>query len=372
MASSEQFIRSILEKAGIEVGGSRPWDILIHNDAFYGRVISQGTLGFGEAYMQGWWDCPNVDQLIFRLLQVDVLELMPKARDIALWVSLARAFLFNRQRSRAFEVGEKHYDIGNDLYSRMLDKRLIYSCGYWKDAETLDQAQEAKLDLICRKIGLEQGMRVLDIGSGWGGFLKFAAERYGIEGVGITVSREQRQYAEDSTQGLKLDFRLEDYHDTQGSFDRIVSVGMFEHVGYKNYRGYFEKAAQLLSDRGLSLLHTIGGNESVTHGDPWAEKYIFPNGMLPSMRQIAEGVEHLFVVEDWHNFGADYDKTLMAWHANFEAAWPDISQTYDEVFHRMWRYYLLSFAGVFRARRAQLWQVVLSKDGIPGGYQTIR
>ncbi|MCB9992606.1 MAG: cyclopropane fatty acyl phospholipid synthase [Hyphomicrobiaceae bacterium] len=372
MTSSEQFIRSLLDKAGIEVGGSRPWDIQIHNNDLYPRLISMGTLGFGEAYMEGWWDSESVDQLIYRLLQIHVLALMPKARDIALWVSILRAFIFNRQKSRAFEVGEKHYDIGNDLYSRMLDRRLIYSCGYWKDAQTLDEAQEAKLDLICRKIGLKKGMRVLDIGSGWGGFLKFAAERYGIEGVGITVSREQRQYAEDSAAGLKLDFRLEDYRETTGTFDRIVSVGMFEHVGYKNYRGYFEKAAELLSDDGLFLLHTIGGNESVTHGDPWAEKYIFPNGMLPSATQISRALEHLFVIEDWHNFGADYDRTLMSWYERFEAAWPELKDNYDEVFRRMWRYYLLSFAGVFRARRTQLWQLVLSRNGVAGGYRSVR
>jgi cyclopropane-fatty-acyl-phospholipid synthase len=254
----------------------------------------------------------------------------------------------------------------------MLDRRMIYSCGYWKDTADLDAAQEAKLDLICRKIGLAPGMRILDIGSGWGGFLQFAAERYGVSGVGVTVSKEQAALANERTQGLPVETRLLDYQALDGQFDRIISIGMFEHVGYKNYRPYFTKARQLLDDDGLMLLHTIGGNTSTTHGDPWSEKYIFPNGMLPSIAQIGTATEKLFVIEDWHNFGADYDKTLMAWLERFEAAWPALADQYDQRFYRMWRYYLASFAALFRARTLELWQVVLSPRGVPGGYVSVR
>ncbi len=367
---AEGFIARLLDKADIQIGGSRPWDIQVHDARIYNRVLTMGSLGLGEAYMDGWWDAEAVDQAIYRILTTDIQHAIPL--DFSLLVSYLRGMLTNLQRWRAFEVGEKHYDIGNDLYERMLDKRMIYSCGYWKDATSLDEAQEAKLDLICRKIGLEKGMRVLDIGSGWGGFLKFAAERYGITGTGVTISREQANYSIDSAKGLPVEFLLMDYHDLDGQFDRIVSIGMFEHVGYKNYRGYFDKTRQLLVDDGLFLLHTIGGTLTANHGDPWAEKYIFPNGMLPSIKQLGSAIEGRFVMEDWHNFGADYDRTLMAWHENFVATWPELEGRYDERFYRMWRYYLLIFAAVFRARYTHLWQVVLSKDGLPGGYRSIR
>jgi len=373
-ASSKALIQDLLKSADVEIGGNRPWDLKVNDDRLYDRVVSYGTLGFGEAYMDGWWEAEAIDELIFRILKHDLRSNM--RMDLATVVSVARSRLLNLQRRRAFEVGEKHYDIGNELYSAMLDKRMVYSCGYWKDAESLDAAQEAKLDLICRKAGLQEGMRILDIGSGWGGFLRFAAERYGITGVGLTVSKEQAEYANANRGNLPIETQLKDYLAMDGKFDRIISIGMFEHVGVKNYRAYMQKVFDLLSPDGLFVLHTIGGGLSQTYGDPWADKYIFPNGMLPSPRQLGEAIEGLFVMEDWHNFGAYYDPTLMAWLKNFEAAWPRLSaehgEKYDERFHRMWRYYLTSFAGAFRARVLQLWQVVLSPSGVPGGYVSIR
>lgn len=369
-ARSRSFVTSLLDQSGIALNGARPFDISIHNDGVFDRIVSQGTLGLGESYVEGWWDAPALDEAIHRLLTHDVWSRMPV--DMSLVLSFIRGKLLNLQRLRVREVGEKHYDIGNDLYAAMLDKRMIYSCGYWKDAQTLDEAQEAKLDLICRKAGLQPGMKILDIGSGWGGFLKFAAERYGVEGVGITISTEQAAYANAHRDGLPIETRLVDYMSLEGKFDRVISIGMFEHVGYKNYRAYMEKVRSLLVDDGLFVLHTIGGNITQSHGEPWTEKYIFPNGMLPSPRQIASASEGLFVMEDWHNFGADYDRTLMAWYDNFERAWPDLSKTYNDRFRRMWRYYLLTFAGTFRARHVQLWQVVLSPHGVRGGYGSVR
>ena len=371
---SKALIATLLETADVEIGGSRPWDLQVHDERLYDRIVSYGTLGFGEAYMDGWWDAQAIDQLIYRVLKHDLRAQMRV--DLATIASVARSRLINLQRRRAFEVGEKHYDIGNELYAAMLDKRMVYSCGYWRDADNLDAAQEAKLDLICRKAGLEEGMRILDIGSGWGGFLRFAAERYGVSGIGLTVSKEQAEYANANRGNLPIETQLRDYLAMEGKFDRIISIGMFEHVGVKNYRAYMEKVRELLAPDGLFVLHTIGGGLSQTHGDPWADKYIFPNGMLPSPRQLGEAIEGLFVMEDWHNFGAYYDPTLMAWLHNFEAAWPRLSSAhadkYDERFRRMWRYYLTSFAGAFRARVLQLWQVVLSPQGVAGGYVSIR
>lgn len=280
--------------------------------------------------------------------------------------------LGNPQRpSKAFEVGEKHYDIGNDLYEAMLDSRMTYTCGYWKDAHNLEEAQEAKLDLVCKKLGLKPGHRILDVGCGWGSFLKYASERYGVRGVGITVSKEQAALARERCKGLPIEIRLQDYRDTEGTYDHIASLGMFEHVGPKNYRAYFSKIKTLLKDGGLFLLHTIG-SDITAPVDPWIEKYIFPNSQIPSLRQVADALEGLFIMEDWHNFGADYDTTLMAWFSRFDAHWEEFKHRYDERFYRMWKYYLLVSAASFRARKNQLWQIVLSPQGVPGGYTSIR
>jgi cyclopropane-fatty-acyl-phospholipid synthase len=288
-------------------------------------------------------------------------------------VDVAKARVMNLQKkSHAFNIGEKHYDIGNDLYTAMLDQRLTYTCGYWKDADNLDAAQEAKLDLVCRKLGLKEGDHVLDIGCGWGSFLKYAAEKYGVRGTGVTVSKEQKELADKLCEGLPIEIRLQDYRDVNEKFDHIMSLGMIEHVGYKNYRTYMEIAQKNLKDDGLFLLHTIGGNKTSRGTDPWIDKYIFPDSMLPSAKQLTAAYEGLFVMEDWHSFGAFYDNTLMAWFNNVEATWDTLKDKYDDRFHRMWTFYLLACAGSFRSRKNQLWQIVLSKDGVRGGYKSIR
>ncbi|TWI04545.1 cyclopropane-fatty-acyl-phospholipid synthase [Luteimonas cucumeris] len=359
-------LQSLLGDADIRIGGNRPWDIQVHDPHFPARVLARGSLALGESYMDGWWDAQSLDGFMFHLLDARIDQ---RAHSLAeIWDAL-RAQLLNLQKGRrSYEVGERHYDLGNDLYRAMLGKRLVYSCGYWREAGNLDDAQEAKLDLICRKLGLRPGMRVLDIGCGWGEALKFAAERYGVDGVGITISREQAAFARDLCAGLPIEIRVQDYRELEEHFDRILSVGMFEHVGVKNYRAYFDVARRCLPDDGLFLLHTIGGNHSVTHTDPWIGRYIFPNSMLPSAAQIADATEDVFVIEDWHNFGTDYDRTLQAWRSNIEAAWDRLPARYDERFRRMWRYYLASSMAAFRARRIQLWQLVLSPRGVPGGY----
>jgi cyclopropane-fatty-acyl-phospholipid synthase len=369
-AGAENGLKEAFKKADIEVGGKRSWDIQVRNPAFYDRVLSGGTLGFGESYMDGWWDAERVDELIYRILK-NKLQDQVRINPALIW-GYVRARLFNLQKSRAFEIGERHYDIGNDLYRVMLDKRLTYSCGYWKDAATLDEAQEAKLDLICKKIELQKGQNILDIGSGWGSFLQFAAERYGARGVGVTVSKEQMEYANAAKGSLPIETKLQDYRALGGTFDAVVSVGMFEHVGYKNYRAYMKKVHSLLNDDGYFLLHTIGGNKSVYQSDPWAEKYIFPNGIVPSITQIGAATDNLFSMEDWHNFGPDYDMTLMAWFANFDAHWDSLKGSYDERFYRMWKFYLLSCAASFRVRYLQLWQIVFTKIGAKARYTPIR
>lgn len=367
----EEVIKKLLIEADISIDGNRPSDIIVHNNSLYARIIGQGSLGLGEAYMDGWWDSNALDQFFFKLFRADIQnKVSHNANTIFAYI---KSKLINLQsKDRAFQVGEQHYDLGDDLFKAMLDKRMIYSCAYWKNAENLEQAQEHKLDLICRKLQLKPGMKLLDIGCGWGGLAHYAAQNYGVSVVGATVSKEQAKHAQDRCKGHPVEIRLQDYRDLNEKFDRIVSVGMFEHVGYKNYQTFIDICHNLLKDDGLFLLHTIGSNQSWTTGDEWMNKYIFMNGMLPSIAQIAKTIEGKFVMEDWHNFGADYDKTLMAWHQNFEKNWPQLQPKYGDRFKRMWDYYLLSCAGLFRARYIQLWQIVLSKKGVVGGYESVR
>ncbi len=366
----EKKLKSLLASAGIQINGPNPWDIRVLDSRFYKRVITESHLGIGESYMDGWWECDALDDFFYKVLRA---KLDKKVSQLTRVLSNLAGVLINLQNpSRAFRVGETHYNIGNDLYEAMLDKHMLYSCGYWKGADNLDQAQENKLRLIFNKLQFEPGMKVLDIGCGWGGAARFAAEQYGVSVTGVTVSSEQVKKAEELGQNLPVDISLTDYRDIQGAYDRIYSIGMFEHVGVKNYRQFFKITSQCLKDDGLFLLHTIGSKRSSMNTDKWTHKYIFPNSMLPSAKQITTASEGLHVMEDWHAFGNDYYKTLKAWHTNFEHHWPDLKQAYDERFYRMWRYYLLSAAGSFRARNVQLWQILFSNNGITGDFYVSR
>ena len=273
---------------------------------------------------------------------------------------------------RSQKVTQEHYDLGNDMYSKMLGDSMQYTCAYWKSAKTLDEAQEHKLNLICRKLQLKKGDKVLELGCGWGGFAQFAAQNYGVQVDAYNISKEQVEYARERNRGLPVNIYLADYRDAKGTYDKVAAIGLCEHVGYKNYPTLMDVAHCSLKKHGLFLLHTIASNTSTTHCDPWFNKYICLHGMLPSVKQLGETMEGLFVMEDWHNFGPDYDRTLVAWFHNFDNHWAVYKEQYGERFYRMWKYYLLSFAGAFRARRTQLWQIVMSKDGIPGGYESIR
>ena len=356
MSSTSQ-AASLLALADIRINGTRPWDLQVHDERLYTRVLAGGSLALGESYMDGWWDAKKLDEFFAHLLAANIDK---KVRTLRGALTYLRANLVNLQRkSRAHIIGRHHYDLSNELYALMLDKRMNYSCGYWAHATTLDEAQEAKLELICQKLRLRPGMRVLDIGCGWGAFAQYAAEKHRVSVVGITVSNEQARLAKERCKGLLVEIRVQDYREVDEQFDRIVSVGMIEHVGKKNYKTYFTVADKCLKDGGLFLLQTIGSNASTSSSDPWTGKYIFPNSMLPSLKQLTGAVERLFIVEDIHGFGPDYDKTLLAWEHNFVKNWPKINR--GERFYRMWRYYLLSSAGSFRARHIQLWQLVLSK-----------
>lgn len=371
MNKNKQTIIDLLKLAEITIDGPNDYDIQVKDDSFYQRILKDPSMQMGETYMDGLWDVKRLDLMIDRLLRARLGWKIRKNNRLAFRILMAKLFNFQAP-SRAFIVGEKHYDIGNDLYEAMLDKRMVYTCAYFKDTNDLDTAQEAKLDMVCRKLDLQPGQKILDIGCGWGSFMKFAAEKYGVECVGLTVSKEQVALGMEKCAGLPVKLLFEDYRDHKGLNDHIVSIGMFEHVGYKNYRKYMQIAHSCLKDDGLFLLHTIGLNYSVVKGGTWLSKYIFPGAMLPSLKQISEAVERLFIIEDVHNFGPDYVKTLMAWYGNFEKNWPQLKDKYGERFYRMWKYYLLSCAGNFQSRNANVLQILLAKGQNPLGYAHIR
>jgi cyclopropane-fatty-acyl-phospholipid synthase len=368
--NSKQLSLRILGLAGIEVHGKNAWDIQVHDDRLWNRIISQRELGLAEAYMDGWWDVESIDQFLTKLLEINVLDKAPFS--ISLVGHAVKSTVLNRQtKAKAAANAKHHYNIGNDLYTRMLDKEMAYSCGYWKSAKTLDQAQIAKFDLICRKLELKPGMKLLDIGCGWGGLLRYAAKNYGIIGTGISPADNQIELARAKNGKLKIEYLQMDYRDLSGKFDRIVSVGMMEHVGPKNLETFFNKCISLLAPDGMMLHHTIASNETKQVTDPFFDRYIFPGGVLPSLAQISKAVEKKVIIEDVHNFGPDYEKTLLAWHARINKRWSEIPN-YDERFRRMWNYYLLSSAAGFRARHIQLLQVVFRPMTSRGAYKAVR
>lgn len=371
MSTPKIIVQDLLNLADIIINGSRPWDMQVFNDRLFSRILREGSLGLGEAYMDGWWDAQELDELFTRLLHADLENKVFGDWKTRIWI--IGQIMINRQKEKAaYHIGEFHYDIGNDLYCAMLDRRKVYSCGYWRSAHNLNEAQEAKLDLVCKKLGLKSGQHILDIGCGWGSFAKFAAENYHVSVTGVTVSKDQFSLGSDLCLGLPVQLQFKDYRNIEGTYDHIVSIGMFEHVGYKNYRTYMQIVFNHLKDGGLFLLHTIGQNFSCKTMDPWFGKYIFPNSLIPSAVQISKAIEKLFVIEDWQNFGIDYSKTLMAWFKNFNDNWETLRHKYGDRFYRMWKYYLLVSAAAFRVRKNNLWQIVLSKDGLAGGYESVR
>lgn len=361
----ESTARSLLETADVQVGGDRPQDIHVHNTDFYPRVLAEGSLGLGESYMDEWWDANVLDSFIEHVLRANLQQHVRWNRH-ALWAVLV-AKISNRQtRELSREVARRHYDLSPLFPEALLDPYNQYTCAYFDGTEELNAAQEKKLDLICRKLQLREGDRVLDIGCGWGGFSRFAAQRFGCNVTGISISDEQIKYAKTFCKGLSVDIQHLDYRDLEGTYDKILTCGMLEHVGHKNYQQFFQIVHDHLSDDGLFLLQSIGGNNTEAMSDTgraFTDKYIFPNGKLPCITQIEEARIGLLTLQDAQNLGIHYSKTLSAWHKNFLASWPNLAQTYDERFRRMFEYYLLSFKGAFDAGHFQLWQLAFSKAG---------
>lgn len=369
---SQRLIQDILNTAGIEINGKNPWDLQVYDQRFYNRLLNNPSLSAGESYMDGWWGCERLDEFFCRIM---IAQSQSKFTDWRVIFRNLKNYIFNLQTiQRSVTVAQKHYDLDNQLYSKMLGPSMAYTCAYWKDASNLDEAQNRKYDLVCHKLSIKPGDTILELGCGWGGFAKFAATKYACQITSVNISEQQVSFAKKMCAGLPVTIQQADYRNIglynpyNIQFDKIVSIGMCEHIGSKNYTGFMRIANQQLKKDGLFLLHTIGNNKTWASLDPWINKYIFPNGSIPSIKQLGMAMEDFFVMEDWHNFGCDYDKTLMAWHENFNESWPELSNTYDKRFYRMWVYYLLSCAGTFRARDLQLWQIVLSKGRGQKGY----
>ena len=371
MNMAEAALRHLLARADIQLDGSRPWDIRVNDPRFFRTVLCRGSLGLGESYMDGWWDCEMLDSCITRMIRAR-LDRWGLRNPVGIGRWLKDRFVNSATRERAFLIGEEHYNHGNDLFRAMLGPTMAYTCAYWSDQDaTLGAAQLAKFDLVCRKLHLFPGQTVLDVGCGFGSFARFAAEHYRVSVTGITVSEEQARFARQLCAGLPVEIRLEDYRDTarRGErFNHVVSLGMFEHVESRNYQEFFRAMNACLAPAGFFLLHTIGKHRGDGGSDPWIRKYIFPLGMIPARKQIERAAgDALPGILDWHEFGGwQYDRTLLAWQQNFAANWErELKAGYahklDGRFERAWRYYLLVCAGTFRAGNLDVWQVVFAR-----------
>lgn len=376
----KQFAENLLNEIGVTINGNKPYDIQIHDDRIWGRIARDQSVGAGEAYMDGWWDCDRLDELYYRICR-HKLEFKFQSKLKATLKTIRNSLINQQSRAKAAEVSQRHYNVGNRLFELMLGPSMAYTCGYWKDATNLDDAEFAKYELVCKKLDLKPGEEVLELGCGWGGLAKYMAEKHGCKVVACDVGVGPAAYAKEHCKGLPVEIYECDYRDVdvynpkKKQFDKIVSVGVLEHVGYKNYSTLLDIASNFMKDDGIFLLHSIGSNITVNFCDPWINNYIFPNGHLPSLKQLGKTFENRFVMEDLQNFGAYYDKTLLGWHENLNKHWPELkgeSKQFDERFLRMMNYYLLTCAGGFRARSMQLWQFVLTKEGRLNGYRSIR
>jgi cyclopropane-fatty-acyl-phospholipid synthase len=369
-ALARRIITGVLEQADIRVGGDRPWDLRIHHDRFFPRAM-RGSLGVGESYMDGDWDAGSLIEF-FRKTMDAGLQMHPLLRinRVAKEVHARFRNLQTRRRSRA--VAEEHYDLDHRMYAQFLGPWNQYTCCFFDGTDDLEEAELCKLEMICDKLEIESGDRVLDIGCGWGGFAKYAASTRGCSVVGISLSDEQIEYARDYTEGLPVEIHRMDYRDLPesplGTFDKVLICGMIEHVGYRNYRQLMKVVHTVLAQDGLFLLHTIGNRHNTAVVEPWIEKYIFRNSMAPSMQQLTRAAADLFVIEDWENYGHYYVPTLQAWHDNFNRNWDRIRaldgpRPFDERFRRMWNFYLMSSRAAFEVEDLHLWHLVMTRYG---------
>ena len=389
MTDSKEIVEEILSLADIELNGSRPWDVQINNEKVFDRILKEGSLGLGESYMDGWWDCKALDQFFDKLLSANLDKKAQQYLSLSSKATIAVKFLMSKTLNmqnitRSKQVAEQHYNLGNDFYQHMLDPEFMqYTCGYFKDTKDLGKAQINKLNLVCKKLhlskkGTGKKEKILELGSGFGGFGHFAAKNYNCEITSYNISKEQVAFAKQLNKNLPVntiesDYRNAESSKNQNAFDKVVSIGMMEHVGPKNYKNFMKLADHCLRDDGILVIHTIGNTTKDPAGDDqFTQKYIFPGGHLPSAAQITLAAEDYFQLEDIQNFGHYYDPTLMAWFHNFNKNWPMFKNQYGDRFYRMWKYYLLSCAGAFRAGNICLYQFVFTKRSYGKVYEATR
>ena len=350
-----------MKRAGIDIGT----DIIVHDESIWADWAGRGMLAIGESYMEEKWDSPHVDEVMTKLVS---LPSHVKRQLFSSWKNkllLGIAAAFNQQKGRKeLVIAEKHYNLGNEFFQSWLDPNMQYSCGFWKGTDNLEEAQVAKMRMIGEKLKLEPGMRILDIGCGWGGLGRFLIKEFGVKVTGVSVAEEQIAWCAKAAKedGLEESYeaRVQSYRDVQGQWDRIICVGMIEHVGTRHYDEFFNVCNRCLAVGGMMLLQTIGTNLSTElSNDRWITRYIFPNSALPSISQLSRAMEKKLLIEDLQNCGPDYDKTVMAWNRNFQKVKADLQMS--EIFLRMWEFYLLYAASGFRARKTQLWQFVMTK-----------
>lgn len=368
-ARARELFEALFRKADLTVGTNDGYDVVVRDPHVYSRWLTSGSLGLGETYMDGGWDSPHLDVVFAKLQRLSATEKRKLFRSWQTVALVAASRAANRQSERrATMVTQGHYDLGNDFFAAWLDEQMMYSCAIWEDGDDLAAAQRRKLDTVARKLRLDRGMRVLDVGCGWGGAARYLAESYGVHVTAVNIAQEQLARARAHCQGANVEVHECDYRQLRArfgerSFDAVYSIGMIEHVGWKNYPRYMDETSGLLREGGRSLIQTIGATRSLTQvADPWLDRYIFPNGMLPSIAQLASAAERRLVMEHVENFGPHYDRTLMAWDQRFSAYIAKGNHNHTPRFVRMWHYYLLSCAGMFRSRASQLWQLVLSRE----------
>lgn len=356
-----------------KVGSDLPLRLNIHNPNTYDRILAFGTLGFCEAYMEGWWDEEN-NNLVELIGLFHRSNVYAKARDN---VTVALVLKVITQRLQTLPIliqnsrknVQHHYDLGNDFYQHFLDPTMTYSCGYClREADSLEQMQLQKYELICKKLALQPGESLIDIGCGWGGMLIYAAERYGISGTGITLSVEQAKLARERIEQKRLGDRIKiviaDYREVTGQFDKFVSIGMFEHVGKGNFATFMQKASELLTPNGVGLLHTIVTQNNERNG-AWVDKYIFPGGYAPQLHELTQELwAAKLSVAHCENLKPHYAETMTRWADNFMSNRTEIAslnQSYDERFLRMWYLYLQSFEASFRYGGLHVYQLLFYK-----------
>jgi len=381
----ESFLRQVVREGDLTValpsgpplrlgdGGGPPVTVAITSNRWLARIAANPSMGLGEAYMEG-------GLVMDRGRMSDLTELIgrnAKHRPLKRAGALSRWWLDRRlqanSRSAARRNVAHHYDLSVDFYRRFLDPDLQYSCAYFPyPGASLETAQAAKKRRLAAKLLLKPGLRVLDIGCGWGGLALSLAAAEDVAVEGITLSQEQlataRSRAEAAGLAGRARFSLTDYRDAEGPYDRIISVGMFEHVGRPNFQAYFDQVARLLADDGVAVVHAIGRADGPNFTQPWIAKYIFPGGYIPALSEVLPCVERAgLMVTDLEVLRLHYAETLKAWRERFLSAWDEVAGLYDTRFCRMWEFYLCVSEMAFRWRGHFVWQLQLAKraDAVP-------